>query len=51
MGLLIAAQFDTGYYRLVRLIGADGQELEGADAQVAFALRARPEPPLQLSPP
>lgn len=40
---------DGDYFLRVR--GADAQELEGADAQVAFALRARPEPPLKLSPP
>jgi hypothetical protein len=38
-----------GDYQL-RVRAADAQGLEGADAQVAIALRARPEPPLRLSP-
>lgn len=46
---LLSGLPDGDYFLRVR--GADAQELEGADAQVAFALRARPEPPLKLSPP
>ena len=40
---------DGDYHLRVR--AADAQELEGLDAQVAFALRARPEPPVLRSPP
>lgn len=40
---------DGDYHLRVR--AADAQELEGLDAQLAFALRARPEPPVLLSPP
>lgn len=40
---------DGDYYLRVR--GADAQSLEGSDALLAFALRARPEAPLKLSPP
>ena len=40
---------DGGYYLRVR--AADAQELEGSEAQVAFMLAARPEPPLRISPP
>ena len=39
-----------GAYQL-RVRAADGQSLEGADAQVGFLLQARPEPPLRVSPP
>lgn len=39
---------DGDYFLRVR--GADAQEIEGNDAQRAFALRARPEPPLRLTP-
>jgi hypothetical protein len=40
---------DGDYHLRVR--GADSQDLEGNDAQIAFALRARPEPPLRIAPP
>jgi len=40
---------DDGAYQL-RVRAADAQSLEGADAQVAFVLQARPEPPLRVSP-
>ena len=40
---------DGDYHLRVR--AADAQELEGQEAQLAFALRARPEPPVLLSPP
>ena len=40
---------DGDYHLRVR--AADAQELEGLDAQTTFALRARPEPPVLLSPP
>lgn len=40
---------DGDYHLRVR--AADAQELEGLDAQITFALRARPEPPVLLSPP
>ncbi len=46
---LLAGLPDGDYHLRVR--AADAQDLEGADAQSAFALRARPEPPLRLSPP
>lgn len=39
-----------GNYQL-RVRAADAQTLEGADAQTAFVLQARPEPPLRLGPP
>lgn len=38
-----------GRYRLrVRAVGSDG--LEGLDAQIAFELKARPEPPMPIAP-
>ncbi len=40
---------DGDYHLRVR--AADVQELEGLEAQLAFAVRARPEPPVLLSPP
>ena len=40
---------DGDYHLRVRAF--DPQELEGKEAQLAFALRARPEPPLQIAPP
>lgn len=40
---------DGSYHLRVR--AADAQALEGMDAQVAFVLQARPEPPLRLGPP
>ena len=39
---------DGDYHLRVR--AADAQQLEGLDAQQAFALRARPEPPVLLAP-
>ena len=39
-----------GSYQL-RVRAADAQMLEGVDAQTAFVLQARPEPPLHLGPP
>lgn len=40
---------DGDYFLRVR--AADAQQIEGVDATHALALRARPEPPLQLAPP
>lgn len=40
---------DGDYFLRVR--AADAQQIEGADATHALAVRARPEPPLQLAPP
>ena len=40
---------DGDYFLRVR--AADAQQIEGTDAIHALALRARPEPPLQLAPP
>ncbi len=39
-----------GAYQL-RVRAADAQSIEGIDAQHAFVLQARPEPPLRLGPP
>lgn len=46
----LLAGLPDGDYQL-RVRAADAQALEGADAQRAFVLRARPEAPLRLSPP
>ncbi len=46
----LLAGLPDGDYQL-RVRAADAQAIEGNDAQMAFAVRARPEPPLQLSPP
>ena len=46
---LVTGLPDGDYHLRVR--AADAQALEGLDAQLAFALRARPEPPVLLSPP
>jgi hypothetical protein len=45
---LLTSLPDADYFLRVR--AADGQGLEGQEAQRAFALRARPEPPLLMSP-
>ena len=46
---LVTGLPDGDYHLRVR--AADAQELEGLEAQLAIALRARPEPPVLLSPP
>jgi hypothetical protein len=45
---LVTGLADGDYHLRVR--AADGQALEGLDARQAFALRARPEPPVLRSP-
>ena len=45
---LLTSLPDGDYF--LRLRAADVQGLEGREAQIAFALRARPEPPIQISP-
>jgi hypothetical protein len=45
---LVTSLPDGDYHLRVR--AADAQQLEGLDAQQAFALRARPEPPVLRSP-
>ncbi len=47
---LVLTGLPDGDYQL-RVRAADAQELEGNDAQIAIAMRARPEPPLKLAPP
>jgi len=47
---LVLTGLPDGDYQL-RVRVADTQELEGADAYHVLAVRARPEPPLQLAPP
>lgn len=46
---LLAGLPDGDYHLRVR--ANDAQEIEGKEAQLAFGLRARPEPPLQIAPP
>ncbi|MCB2044092.1 MAG: FecR domain-containing protein, partial [Rhodoferax sp.] len=46
----LLAGLPDGDYQL-RVRAADAQAIEGNDAQMTFAVRARPEAPLQLSPP
>lgn len=48
-GELRIADLPDGAYHL-RLRGVDGQGLEGRDADLAFTLKARPEPPLPSMP-
>lgn len=48
-GELRIADLPDGAYQL-RLRGVDGGGLEGRDADIAFTLKARPEPPLPSTP-